>query len=261
LNILAEILERKRKEVADAKRRVPVEELQRRIARVRRGRSFGGALRRAKNGPIRVLAEIKRASPSKGSIWRDADPAQVARDYEANGAAAISVLTDKDFGAELDFLDQVRGAVELPLLRKDFIIDRYQILEARAHGASAILLIVAALEKEELRDLHLDAIAAGLEVLCEVHNEEEAQAALDIGVRTIGVNHRDLTTFKIDLDLSRRLKPLFPASCVLIAESGINTADDAREIAEAGYDAILVGESLMRNKTPGASLKKLLEGL
>ncbi len=258
LNILSDILENTRKEVAEAKARVTLAALEARLGGAPAVRSLEAALRRKGDQPIRVLAEVKRASPSAGAIWAEADPAAVAQAYERAGAAAVSVLTDKKyFGGELPFLGAVKNAVGIPILRKDFIVDRYQLVEARVAGADAVLLIVAALADAELAALYREAYALGLEVLVEVHDEAEARRALAIQPRILGVNHRDLKTMTIDLGLSARLKPLVEGS-VLVAESGIKTSADARRMKDAGCDAILVGESLMRTKEPERALRALL---
>ncbi|HVV86006.1 MAG TPA: indole-3-glycerol phosphate synthase TrpC, partial [Kofleriaceae bacterium] len=222
-------------------------------------RSLARALRREPGQPARVLAEIKRASPSAGPIRPDADPVAIAHDYEAGGAAALSILTDRRyFDGDLRFLSRVRAAVELPLLRKDFLIDRYQVLEARAAGADAVLLIVGALDDALLAELHAFATQLGMDALVEVHDRAECERALAIGARLVGVNHRDLRTFTIDLGLTAALAPLVPAGTVLVAESGIRTPADVARVVEAGADAILVGESLMRAASPGQALRALL---
>lgn len=243
VSVLDRILATKREEVAAAAPRGA--ELRARAADAPPARDFSGALRAA--GEVRVLAEIKRRSPSAGEIRPDADPVEVARAYRAGGAAALSVLTDRDyFGGSLEGLESVRAAVELPLLRKDFIIHPVQIWEARARGADAVLLIVRALEPEELAELRGVAEAAGLHTLIEVHDEGELEVALASGGGVIGVNNRDLATFHTDLELSVRLAELVPPSVTLVAESGIRTPEDVRRLGASGVDAVLVGESLMR---------------
>ncbi len=208
-------------------------------------RSFAAALRRP--GEVRLLAEIKRRSPSAGDIREGAEPTSVARAYQAGGAAAISVLTDGPFfGGSLEDLVRVRAAVELPLLRKDFVIAPVQISEARAAGADAILLIVRILDDERLGMLSSFARALDLDVLVEVHDEGELERALAIGASLIGINNRDLSTFRTDLALSLDLAPTVDPAITLVGESGIRTADDVRRLGAAGVDAVLVGESLMR---------------
>jgi indole-3-glycerol phosphate synthase len=223
------------------------------------GRSLAAALRRDANQPVRVLAEIKRASPSAGPIRPDADPVAVARDYEAAGAAAISVLTDRTFFAgDAQFLAPVVAATRVPILRKDFIIDGEQIREASACGADAVLLIVAALGEGELARLLGSARAYYVEALVEAHTLAEADAALAAGARLLGVNHRDLRTFAIDMSLTEQIAKRVPGDVVLVAESGIRSRDDVRRMGDAGAHAVLVGEHLMRAPSPGAALRELL---
>lgn len=208
-------------------------------------RGFAAALRRPSE--VRLLAEVKRRSPSAGDIRPGADPVEVARAYVEGGAAALSVLTDRDyFGGDLAFLRAVRGAVDIPVIRKDFLIDPVQVWEARAAGADAVLLIARILEQPLLEELHGLARALGMDVLVEAHTEAELDRALAAGATLVGVNNRDLDTFATDLDLSLRLAPRVPAAITYVAESGIRTAADVDRLGAAGVDAILVGESLMR---------------
>jgi indole-3-glycerol phosphate synthase len=208
---------------------------------------------------IAVIAELKKASPSKGLIRADFHPVELARELEAAGAAALSVLTDEEFfQGSLGNLRSASAAVKIPCLRKDFIVDEFQIFEARANSADAILLIVAALAQPELVALARGARAHGLDVLCEVHDEEELQRALDAGCDLIGVNSRDLRTFQVDLDTALRVAERFPANVVRVAESGIHFPQDVARLREAGYHAVLVGESLMRAERPGEALQKLM---
>lgn len=209
-------------------------------------RAFAAALRRA-DGCVALIAEIKRASPSKGVLTEDFQPARLAAAYAAGGAAALSVLTDRDFfmGSLAD-LQTARQAVPLPALRKDFTIDERQIAEARAFGADAILLIAAILEDARLRDLHAAAQAHGLAALVEVHTQAELERALRLDVPLIGINNRDLHTFKVDLNVFRSLAPQVPDQVTLVAESGIYTAEDVADMAACGASAILVGESLVK---------------
>jgi len=221
-------------------------------------RPFRAALARPAGQPMRAIAEIKRASPSAGPIRPGADVAEIARDYAAHGATGISVLTDRDyFDGDLTFLSRARSTVDTPLLRKDFVIDPIQIAEARAAGADAVLLIVAALPRT-LRALVEAARTHGLDALIEVHDEAELDTALAAGATLVGVNHRDLKTFQIDMTLTARIAKRVPAEVVLVAESGIRTADDVRRLGDAGAHAILVGEQLMRAASPGAALAELL---
>ena len=206
-----------------------------------------------------VIAELKKASPSKGLIRDNFHPAELARELEEAGAAALSVLTDEEFfQGSLRNLREASAAVSIPCLRKDFIIDPFQVIEAKAHAADAILLIVAALGQTELVGLASEARAQGLDVLCEVHDMEELDRALDAGCDLIGVNTRDLRTFKVDLGAAFELAEKFPDGVVRVAESGIHSADDICRLRAAGYDAFLVGESLMRSASPGAALQELM---
>ena len=256
--ILDDIISHKRAEVARRKAERPLSELEAMAAAAGPIRPFADALRAP---TIRIIAEIKRASPSAGPIRPDADPVAVAGEYAASGAAAISVLTDQTFfDGRLEFLALVRQAVRLPLLRKDFVIDPYQVVESRAAGADCVLLIVAALSAEALADLLAQAAQLRLDALVEVHSEAEVEIALAAGARLIGVNHRDLRTFSMDMGLTARLAPRLPLGTVLVAESGIRTAGDVQGLAAAGASAVLVGDSLMRAPSPGAALARLLAG-
>lgn len=262
--ILARILARKREEVAALVAARPIAELARDAAAAATAmpvRSLAAALARPPGGDVRVLAEIKRASPSAGPIRPGADPAEVARDYAAHGAAALSVLTDREFfDGELGFLARVRAAVALPLLRKDFMIAESQVIEARAAGADAILVIAAAVPYAggpDIAELCAAARHWGMDALVEVHAEAELDRALAAGATLIGVNHRDLATFAIDMGLTARLAPRLPAGAVLVAESGIKTRADVDALGEAGAHAVLVGESLMRAASPGSALAAL----
>jgi indole-3-glycerol phosphate synthase len=224
-------------------------------------------LERSKDG-IAVIAELKKASPSKGLIRADFHPVELARDLEAAGAAALSVLTDEEFfQGSIENLRKASAAVKIPCLRKDFIVDEFQLLEARANSADAVLLIVAALSSEELNKLGAAARSRGLDVLCEVHDgghdgvhdNDELQRALDAGFDLIGVNARDLKTFKVDLETALALAEKIPAGVVRVAESGIHSAEDVTKLRSAGYNAFLIGESLMRAERPGDALRSLLE--
>lgn len=266
MNILDTIVARKRQEVA----LLPAGAIaahQLRAAIEKRGdgvRDFIGALRQPRRGDIGLIAEVKKASPSKGIIRADFDPVKIAREYESGGASCLSVLTDEPFfQGSLSFLRQVRAAVRLPLLRKDFIIDERQILEAIEWGADAILLIVAILDDDALRHFHALADAAGLATLVEVHDEEELGRALSAGARLIGVNNRNLKTFQVDLATTERLAlRLFAedraAERLLVAESGIESREDVVRLRRCGARAILVGESLMRAPDIGDKISSLL---
>ena len=242
-NILDRIVEVKRAEVRALSGRAS--ELRTAAGRAPEPRGFAAALRR--EAEVRLLAEVKRRSPSAGEIRPGADPAEVARAYEQGGAAALSVLTDRDFfGGELGFLPRVREAVHLPLLRKDFVVDPLQIVEARAAGADAVLLIVRILSDPLLSQLLRLAGELGMDALVEVHTAEEMERAGAAGAMLLGINNRDLATFTTDLDLSIRLAGGAPEGATLVAESGIRTAADVDKLGAAGFHAILVGESLMR---------------
>jgi len=218
-------------------------------------KDFLGALR----GPgLAVIAEMKQRTPSQGLLSGDYRPFELARAYEEGGAAAISVLTHMaGFGGRPEHVQDARQASSLPILRKDFITDPYEVGEARASGADAVLLIVAALQADELRRLIAVSKSRGLAALVEVHDAEQARVAVDAGAELIGVNHRDLRTFTIDLGLTERLRPLIPKDVLLVSESGIHSAADARRVREAGADAVLVGESLMRAADPAALIAEL----
>lgn len=250
--ILDTILATKREELAVARRDRPLSSL---AIPTGPTRELANALRRPPGQPMRVLAEIKRASPSAGPIRPGADVADIARQYEAGGAAALSVLTDRDyFDGDLSFLARARAACALPLLRKDFVIDAYQLAEARAAGADAALLIVMALGEPLLRDLLAAAAHYGLDALVEVHDAREAEIAVRAGATIIGVNHRDLRNFTIDMSLTRTISPSLPPGTIVVAESGIKRGADVKDLAA---DAVLVGESLMRQPSPGDALAQL----
>ncbi len=222
-------------------------------------RGFTAALRAAAFGGPAIIAEIKKASPSKGLIRSEFFPAELARGFESAGASALSILTDeKFFQGSLAFLHEVSGVVKIPCLRKDFIVDRFQILEARAAGADAILLIVAALTDTALRELGDEARRLGLDVLCETHDRAEMTRAVGLGFELIGVNSRDLRTFSVRTELFAELAESMPKDAVMVAESGIRTGADIARLREVGYSAFLVGEALMREADPGAALALLL---
>lgn len=257
MSFLSEILARKRDEVAARRSALPARELAARAADAPRPRPFEAGLS-LPGGPLRIVAEVKRASPSAGSIRAGLDAPAQAQAYAAAGAAAISVLTDgPGFGGSLGDLEQVRAAVDVPLLRKDFVLDRYQLLEARAAGADASLLIVAALAEDALRRLVDGCAEIGLAALVEVHDEAEMASALRAGARVVGVNNRDLASFRVDLAVSERLLPLLPGGVRGVAESGVRTAADARRLRTAGAANLLVGEALVRAADPGALIREM----
>jgi indole-3-glycerol phosphate synthase len=253
-DILERILARKREEVEGMKSRAA--ELRAGAAGAPPARAFAAALKHPSE--VRLLAEIKRCSPSAGWIREDAEVGAIAAAYEAGGAAAVSVLTDREFfGGELDHLRLARQRVSLPVLRKDFVVDALQVWEARGAGADAILLIVRALEDARMRDLLTLSSELGMDTLVEAHTEAEVERALSAGAGLIGVNHRDLGTFTTDVTLSARIAPQLAAEVTLVAESGIRSAADVDRLGDAGVDAVLVGESLMRQPDAGAAAAAL----
>ena len=255
-DVLRRILAHKREELALRMNATPADEMAEMAADAPPPRDFVAAVRRDE---VRIIAEIKRASPSEGAIRAGQfDSAAIASEYEAGGAAALSVLTDERFfGGHLDHLCAAREATKLPVLRKDFVVDEYQVYEARAAGADAVLLIVAALEPLILRQLQALAEELGLAALVEAHDEHELQVALDCGAEMIGVNNRDLRSFTVDLGTTERLARMVPDHRVLVAESGVHTRGDIERVARAGADAALVGTALMRARRPGEALREL----
>lgn len=231
-----------------------------RVAAGHTPRGFRKQLRRVAQDRIAVIAELKKASPSKGLIRAEFRASELARILEQAGAAALSVLTDEQFfQGSLDYLREASSSTSLPCLRKDFIVDEIQIVEARANRADAILLIVAALDQKELESLAAIAREHGLDVLCEAHDEEELHRALDAGCDLIGINSRNLRTFEVSLETAFLLADKIPASCVRVAESGIQFGSDIARLRSAGYEAFLIGESLMKAEHPGEALAKLME--
>jgi indole-3-glycerol phosphate synthase len=255
--ILDKIVGTKREEIARARAEMPLELLRDQLADAPPIRDFFAPL--AADGPIRLIAEVKKASPSKGVIRPDFDPVAIARDYAAGGATCLSVLTDEVyFQGRLDYLRQIRAAVDLPLLRKDFILDTYQLVEARVAGADAVLLIAECLDDCHLRKLHNEAIELGLVPLVEFYEEANLPRVLEAGAQLVGVNNRDLRTFEVDLEHVVRMRRLVPAETVLVGESGIHTREDVLRLEKAGIDAMLVGESLMRQANVRAAVEQLL---
>ena len=253
---LRDILDYKKMEVAEFKKRHSYQEFERKINVTGRMPFFEGL--KLKEG-IGVIAEIKKASPSQGILCEDFDPVRIAKDYEEIGINAISVLTDrKFFQGDITILKRVRETVSLPLLRKDFIIDEIQVLEAKAAGADAILLIAAAMPPSRLKALHQFCLEAGLEPLVEIHDEKDLKASLDCGAAIIGVNNRNLATFRIDLENSVRLIPQIPKENLRISESGIETPEHIDKIARAGANAFLIGTAFMKSRNKKALLKELL---
>ncbi len=258
--MLDEILARKRDEIARRKEKVSEEGFREMARENPSPGGFRDAIQAAiERGQPAVIAEIKRASPSRGVIRENFDPTAIASGYQRGGATALSVLTDaRYFKGSGVILELARRGSTLPILRKDFILDPYQIYESCAMGAAAILLIVAALSDDEIKELHALARAHGLDVLVEAHDEDELERAVAAGAELIGINNRDLRTFEVNLETTIRLAPRAPASAMLVAESGINSARDIARIRACGVNAFLIGESLMRADDPGDQLAELL---
>ena len=258
-DLLAAIVAATRRMVEVRRAQIPLDELDRCAAAVTpRSGSFKTALTRSDR--VNIIAECKRRSPSRGVLKTDYDPASIATGYDRAGAAAISVLTEPAFfDGHLDHLAAVRAVTDLPLLRKDFVVDRYQILEARAAGADAILLIVAALTPPALEALHNAATDAGLDVLVEIHDLFELPIALDAGASIIGVNNRNLRTLVVNTEVSREAVELIPDDVIAVAESGLTTGADLRALASAGYDAFLMGERFMATPDPGRALAGVMK--
>jgi indole-3-glycerol phosphate synthase len=263
VNILDRILDAKRREVERNRAALPLEELMRRAANADAPRGFERALRtKVAAGRPAVIAEIKRASPSRGLIRADFDPARIAASYEANGAACLSVLTDAEFfGGSADDLRAARAACDLPVLRKDFIVDGYQVFEARSWGADCILLIVDAAPDAKLKELEATAIELGMDVLIECHEAGQLERALAaLASALIGINNRDLTTFETRLETTLALASRVPASRLLVTESGIHTPDDVARMKAANVSAYLVGSAFMAAEDPGKELSRVFSG-
>ncbi len=258
-DILNTILARKTEEIAERRARVPLDEVAARAADAAPVRGFADALKTAiAAGDPAVIAEVKKASPSKGVIRADFHPADIAVSYEFGGASCLSVLTDVDFFQGADaYLQQAREACTLPVLRKDFVIDPYQVHEARALGADCILLIVAALDDQQLADLSGLALQLGLDVLVEVHDIDELERALQVPVPLVGINNRNLRTFEVSLDNTLAMKDAVPRDRLLVTESGILVPEDVARMRAAGVNAFLVGETFMRAEEPGEALRQL----
>jgi indole-3-glycerol phosphate synthase len=256
-NILDKIVATKRQEVAEAKRQRPAAELRAALADAPPVRDFFAAL--TADGPIKLIAEVKKASPSRGVIRADFEPVSIAQIYQQHGAACISVLTDSPyFQGRLEYLSDIRRAVQIPLLRKDFVLDEYQLLEARVAGADAVLLIAECLSSEELGRLHDQTLRLGMTPLVEFYHRDNLASVLAAGARLVGVNNRDLQTFQTDLQHTIRMRAEVPPQCVLVGESGIRRREDVQQLEQAGVDAILVGEHLMARADIGRAVDQLL---
>lgn len=256
-DILAEICETKRKEIQAAKSARPLAELEAELANAPAARDFAGAIRSAEN--VGLIAEVKKASPSAGLIRADFDPVAIAQTYEKAGASCISCLTDQPyFQGRLEYLSAIREAVSLPVMRKDFLLDRYQILEARVAGADCVLLIAECLNDCELRDLYFYASELGMDSLIEIYEPENLERVLALEPELLGVNNRNLKKMVTDLNHTIDLAPQIPDSCLLIGESGIRTQDDVARLTAAGVKGILVGETLMRQEDITAKIHELI---
>lgn len=256
-SILDKIVATKRAEVAASKGSLPEANLRRALDAAPPARDFLGAL--AASGPIKLIAEVKKASPSRGVIRADFQPLEIARTYEEHGATCLSVLTDVSyFQGSLEYLREIRRAVRLPVLRKDFLVDPYQLLEARAAGADAVLLIAECLDDRQLRDLHAAARDLGMTPLVEFHDPQQLPRILDLGATLIGVNNRDLRTFRVDLEHTLRMRERIPRECVVVGESGVRSREDLLRLERAGVQAALVGELLMAQPDIGLAVRQLL---
>jgi len=257
--MLDDIVMSKQQELEAAKQELPFEDLKARLASHLAERSFRRAI--YQQGKLSLIAELKRKSPSKGMLRERFDPVSLAQTLQDAGAAALSVLTDEPyFGGHLDFLRDAKQFTEVPVLRKDFIIDPYQVYEAAFYEADAVLLIVRILAEEELIACMQAADTLGLEPLVEVHSEAELTVALSAGAHVIGINHRDLSTFQLDPTLSERLVPNIPSGKVIVIESGVKTAEDVKRVQKLGAHAVLIGEALMTASDVGAKIRELFKG-
>lgn len=255
--ILDKIVREKEKEISLRKSLMPLNEIKDRLDGIDHTLDFKAAIARTDKS-IRVIAEIKQSSPLKGIIRKEFDPVNLTKTYQDHHVAAISVLTDKNFGGKLEDLREVSKASSIPILRKDFIIDHYQIYESRLFGADAILLIAAILKQEKINDLILLAEELGMASIIEVHTEEELEMVLDTQAQIIGINNRNLYTFDIDLRTTLRLKPLIPPSKLVVSESGINSREDILLFEDRGIDAVLIGEAILRSLDVGRKIDELL---
>jgi len=257
-NFLDEIISHKKKVLIGGKKRCSIDELRGLVGDLPPTRDIKSALT-SPSTPIRIVAEVKKASPSKGIIREDFDPVEIAKTYEANGASAISILTEeKFFHGSLDYLKKIREVTAIPLLCKDFIFDEYQVYEARVLGADAFLLIAAILDDSKLKELLKTGRGLGMQAVVEVHNLEELKIVLQTEAEIIGINNRDLKTFKTDISATERLIKEIPQDKIVVSESGINTAEDISRLRECGAHAFLIGESLMRERDIAKKLTELL---
>lgn len=253
MNFLEKILSSTREEIRKKKSILPEAELRKLVQAAPPPISLKSAIQKA-NG-MAIIAEMKKASPSQGVICEKYDPHQIATSYARNGATALSVLTDeKFFQGSIDHISRIRSEIDIPILRKDFIIHPYQILEARGHGADAVLLIVAALDALNLRNLLSEIHVFGMDALIEVHNRQELETALETGGKLIGINNRNLESFEVDLGTTEQLAALIPEGIAIVAESGIHTVDDAQRMQKVGVDALLIGTHFMSQTSPGKAL-------
>jgi indole-3-glycerol phosphate synthase len=260
MNFLEKILSSKKEVIGKKKSIIPEAALRKRIEAARPPISLKSAIQKARG--MAIIAEMKKASPSRGVICEKYNPNQIGISYARNGATALSILTDeKFFQGSIDHVSQIRSEIDIPILRKDFIIDPYQILEARAYGADAILLIIAALDALNLRNLLREIHAFGMDALIEVHNQQELDRALDADGTLIGINNRNLESFKVDLATTEQLAPLIPEGFIIVAESGIHTVYDAQRMQKAGVDALLIGTHFMGHISPGKALATFLKEL
>ena len=257
MTMLKNIIADKKKELEQIKKDIPLSLLKDRINNCDVVRDFSCAL---KANHLQLITEVKRSSPSKGIFLPDYNPVQIAREYTNGGAAAISVLTEKKyFGGSIEHLSAIKRELQLPLLRKDFIFDPYQVYESRAYGADALLLIAAVLNPEQLKELLLLSHSLELKCLVEVHNEAEVELILPVNeIEIIGINNRDLSTFNVDIDTTRRLRPLIPADKIVISESGIRDSNDVEKLREWGVNAALIGEALLTASNISSKMKELL---
>jgi indole-3-glycerol phosphate synthase len=257
--ILDKIVAAKREELEDVKKKRPLPGLEKSIKDAPAVRDFAAALQGGRNRKITIIAEVKKASPSRGIICEQFHPVEIARQYQDNGAAALSVLTEeKYFLGSLDYLQEIKKSTAIPVLRKDFIFDPYQVYESRARGADALLLIAAILELKQLRELIVLCGRLSLCCLLEVHNEMELETALALDADLIGINNRDLNTFTTDISTTLRLIKLIPRGKIIISESGLARREDIITLKEAGVDAFLIGETFMKEERPGDTLRELI---